>query len=221
MERDAAFGIVLADAVDHLTAADPVLAGLIDRVGACTLQPAWSRSPFESLVRSVAYQQLQGRAAAVILKRFLALFEAPFPSPDDIARLDEETMRAVGFSRSKVAAIRDIAADAESGLLPDRASAETMDDAELIRRLTSIRGVGPWTVQMLLIFTLGRLDVLPADDFGVRNGIRRTYGLDALPAKNEVIRMAEAWRPYRSVASWYLWRAAEGRPPQGQDAPLP
>ncbi len=221
MEREAAFRIVLADAADHLTAADPVLAGLIDRIGACTLSPEWARSPFESLVRSVAYQQLQGRVAAVILKRFLALFEASFPSPGDIVSLDDETMRGVGFSRSKVAAIRDIAVHAASGLLPDRASADALDDAELVDRLTPIRGVGPWTVQMLLIFTLGRLDVLPADDFGVRNGIRRTYNLDALPAKNEVIRMAEVWRPYRSIASWYLWRAAEGRPPQGQDAPLP
>lgn len=128
-------------------------------------------------------------------------------------------MRGVGFSRSKVAAIRDIAVHAASGLLPDRASAEGLDDAELVARLTPIRGVGPWTVQMLLIFTLGRLDVLPADDFGVRSGIRRTYTLDGLPAKNEVIRMGEVWRPYRSIASWYLWRAAEARPPQGQDAP--
>lgn len=220
MEHDAAFGITLADAVDHLTAADPVLAGLIDRVGACGLSPFWTRSPFESLVRSVAYQQLQGRAAAVILGRFLALFDAPFPSPSDIARLDDETMRAVGFSRSKVAAIRDIAVHAEKGVVPDRVTAETMDDTELIARLTAIRGVGPWTVQMLLIFTLGRLDVLPVDDFGVRNGIRLAYGLDAPPSRNDVLSRGEDWRPYRSVASWYLWRAAEGRRPQGQDVQL-
>ncbi len=220
MEHDAAFGITLADAVDHLTAADPVLAGLIDRVGACGLSPFWTRSPFESLVRSVAYQQLQGRAAAVILGRFLALFDPPFPAPTDIARLDDETMRAVGFSRSKVAAIRDIAVHAENGVVPDRATAETMDDAELIARLTAIRGVGPWTVQMLLIFTLGRLDVLPVDDFGVRNGIRLAYGLDAPPSRNDVLSRGENWRPYRSVASWYLWRAAEGKQARGQDVPV-
>ena len=196
-----------------------MLGGLIDRVGACGLSPFWSRSPFESLVRSVAYQQLQGRAAAVILGRFLALFEAPFPAPADIARLDDETMRSVGFSRSKVAAIRDIAVHAENGVVPDRATAETMDESELIARLTAIRGVGPWTVQMLLIFTIGRLDVLPVDDFGVRNGIRLTYGLEAPPSRVDVLGRGEDWRPYRSVASWYLWRAAGGKA-QGQDVPL-
>jgi DNA-3-methyladenine glycosylase II len=220
MEHDAPFGITLADAVDHLTAADPVLAGLIDRVGACGLSPFWTRSPFESLVRSVAYQQLQGRAAAVILGRFLALFDPPFPAPADIARLDDETMRAVGFSRSKVAAIRDIAVHAENGIVPDRATAETMVDGELIARLTTIRGVGPWTVQMLLIFTLGRPDVLPVDDFGVRNSIRLAYGLDAPPSRTDVLSRGENWRPCRSVASWYLWRAAEGRRAQGQDVPV-
>lgn len=220
MQHDGTFGSAIADAVDHLMAADLVLAGLINRVGACGLSPFWSRSPFESLVRSVAYQQLQGRAAAVILGRFLALFDAAFPSPADIARLDDEAMRAVGFSRSKIAAIRDIAVHAENGLVPDRATAETMDDAELIARLTAIRGVGPWTVEMLLIFTLGRLNVLPVDDFGVRNGIRLTYALDAPPSRNDVLSRGEVWRPYRSVASWYLWRAAEGKQARGQDTPV-
>lgn len=220
MEREAAFQIILADAVVHLAAGDPVLGALIHRVGACGLSPFWSRSPFEALVRSVAYQQLQGRAAAAILGRFLALFDAPFPSPGEIVRTDDAQMRAVGFSRSKVAAIRDIAVHAESGVVPDRAAAEAMDNDELIARLTAIRGVGPWTVQMLLIFTLGRLDVLPVDDFGVRNGIRKSYGLDAPPSRDDVLARGEPWRPYRSVASWYLWRAAEDRRPQGQDVVL-
>ena len=220
MDREADFQITLTEAERRLSAADPVLGAVIERVGACALAPFWSRSPFESLVRSVAYQQLQGRAAAVILGRFLALFDASFPLPAEIIRLDDAQMRAVGFSGSKVAAIRAIATHAENGLIPDRATAEAMDDAELIARLTPIRGVGPWTVQMLLIFTMGRLDILPVDDFGVRNGIRLAYGLDAPPKPRDVLSRGEDWRPYRSIASWYLWRAAEGRRPQGQDTPV-
>lgn len=218
--EEAAFQDALVEGVHWLKATDPVLAALIERVGACALVPEWSRSPFESLVRAVAHQQLQGKAAAAILGRFLALFAPPFPTSRDILRLIDQDFRAVGFSRSKMAAIRDIAAHAEAGMVPDRIEAERLDDAALIERLTAIRGVGPWTVQMLLIFTLGRLDVLPADDFGVRNGIRKAYGLDALPSRAEVIARGAGWRPYCSIASWYLWRAVVLDRPQPENAPI-
>ncbi|HYN38290.1 MAG TPA: DNA-3-methyladenine glycosylase 2 family protein [Rhodospirillales bacterium] len=221
MHHQAAFVDALADGAQRLAAADPVLAAVIDEVGPCRLAPAWSRSPFEALVRSVAYQQLQGAAAAAILARFVAMFDPPFPEPRGIAALDDAAMRAVGFSRAKIAAIRDIAAHTEAGVVPDRAEAESLDDATLIERLTPIRGVGPWTVQMLLIFTLGRLDVLPADDFGVRSGIRKAYGLEALPSRRDVLARGDDWHPFRTIASWYLWRAAEGNRARGQDAPPP
>jgi DNA-3-methyladenine glycosylase II len=221
MQHPAVFSAAMADGAHRLAAADPVLAAVIDDVGPCRLAPAWSRAPFEALVRSVAYQQLQGAAAAAILGRFIALFEPPFPKPADIAALDDAAMRAVGFSRAKIAAIRDIAAHTEAGIVPDRAAAETLDDDELIARLTPIRGVGPWTVQMLLIFTLGRLDVLPADDFGVRAGIRKAYGLETPPSRRDVLARGDDWRPFRTIASWYLWRAAEGNQARGQDAPVP
>ncbi len=221
-EEAAAFHGALPDAVQRLSDADPVLAGLIERVGACTLAPEWGRSPFESLVRAVAHQQLQGKAAQAILGRFLALFAAPFPAPADILARADDDLRAVGFSRAKVAAIRDIAVHAERGLVPDRAAALLLDDDALIERLVAIRGVGAWTVQMLLIFTLGRLDVLPADDFGVRTGIRKTYGLDAQPKRANVLDLGLRWQPYRSIASWYLWRAAAfGRERTAADTPTP
>lgn len=218
--EEAAFQNALTEGVQWLADTDPVLAALIERVGACALAPEWSRSPFESLVRAVAHQQLQGKAAAAILGRFLALFDPPFPSSRDILHLDDQDFRAVGFSRSKVAAIRDIAAHAEAGLVPNRAEAERLDDTALIERLTAIRGVGTWTVQMLLIFTLGRLDVLPVDDFGVRNGIKKAYGLDAQPSRAEVLDRGVGWRPYRSIASWYFWRAAAAGRPLPANTPI-
>ena len=205
-ERRAGFADEVARALVHLDAVDPVMRRVIGEIGACGLEPFWERSPFEALVRSVAYQQLQGKAAAAILGRYLALFPPPFPTPADVPLVDDEAMRAAGLSRSKIAAIRDIAAKAIEGVVPDRAEAETIADDALIRRLVAIRGVGQWTVEMLLIFTLGRLDVLPVDDFGVRSGMRIAYGLEAMPVKREMLALAEPWRPYRSIASWYLWR---------------
>jgi DNA-3-methyladenine glycosylase II len=178
-------------------------------VGPCTLEPAWNREPFESLVRAVAFQQLHGRAANAILGRFVALFEPPFPTPAQILDMDDQAARACGFSAAKIAAIRDIAAKAEAGLVPSRAEAETLPDEEIIARLVPIRGVGRWTVEMLLISTLGRLDVWPTDDFGVKNGLKLLFGLDAMPRKGWMNEAARPWQPYRSMVSWYLWRGAD------------
>jgi DNA-3-methyladenine glycosylase II len=202
-----AFEARIAEAIAHLTGTDPVMRGVIAAVGPCRLLPAWHQSPFESLVRAVAHQQLQGKAAQAILGRFLALFAPnPFPTPAEILVLDEAVLRSVGFSRSKILAIRDIAAKAATGIVPTRDEAEALGEDELIGRLMPIRGVGRWTVEMLLIFSLGRLDVFPADDFGVRKGLKIAFGLEAMPAKREMLAMTEHWRPWRSVGTWYLWR---------------
>jgi DNA-3-methyladenine glycosylase II len=210
VERQARFQAAVADAVLALSEADPFMRSVILECGDCTLAPAWHWSPYESLIRAVSHQQLTGKVAETILGRFLALFPGEsFPQPAQIQAIDDETMRSVGFSRSKIAAIRDICAHAISGVVPDREEAESIIDADLIRRLTVIRGVGQWTVEMLLIFTLGRIDVFPADDFGVKNGLRKARAIESLPSKREMLAVSEPWRPYRTIASWYLWRVAE------------
>lgn len=197
-------------AVEHLTSADRALARLIRRVGPCRLSIDAARSPFEALVEAVAHQQLTGKAARTILGRVKALVpRRRFPTPDDLLSLPEEQLRGAGLSRAKVAAVKDIALKTREGLVPTARRLAGMDDAEIIERLTAIRGVGQWTVEMLLIFRLGRLDVLPVDDFGVRKGFAVTYRRAELPHRRELQEHGERWRPYRSVASWYLWRAAD------------
>jgi DNA-3-methyladenine glycosylase II len=205
----------VSEAISHLAATGSEMRDLIAAIGPCELSPAWQRSPFESLVRAVSHQQLQGKAAEAILGRFLALFAPrPFPTPADILAIDEEVLRAVGFSRSKILAIRDIAAKAAEGIVPTREEAEALSDAELISRLVPLRGVGQWTVEMLLIFSLGRLDVFPLDDFGARKGLMIAFGLETMPSKREMLALTECWRPYRSIGTWYLWRlvANQARP---------
>lgn len=194
----------------HLSRSDPVLRHLIRRVGPYALQPDRRRTPFQSLVRAVANQQLNGKAAATILGRFVALFPGKrFPAPEDLADVDDDRLRQCGFSRAKVAAIRDIAAKAISGVVPTSRQIARLPDEAIVARLTEVRGVGRWTVEMLLIFQLGRPDVLPVDDFGVRNGFRLAYGRSEMPSPKELLAHGERWRPHRSAASWYLWRATE------------
>jgi DNA-3-methyladenine glycosylase II len=194
----------------HIAAAHPALAALIARIGPCGLVHVPDREPYEALVRAISRQQLHGRAADAIMARFVALHPGvAFPTPELVLATADAPMRAAGLSGSKVAAIRDIAARALDGTVPTRAEAMALDDAALIERLVAIRGVGRWTVEMLLIFTLGRPDVLPVDDFGVREGWRRILGLDAQPRPKELAAIGEAWAPHRSTAAWYLWRAAD------------
>jgi DNA-3-methyladenine glycosylase II len=196
-------------AIRHLSNADPVMAGLIRRVGLCGLAVR-NQQPFETLVRAIAHQQIHGRAAEAILGRFIALFPGRrFPTPEDVAAVDARKMRRVGFSRAKTRAIKDIARKTRSGLIPTRAACHRLGDAELIERLVQVRGVGRWTVEMLLMFTLGRPDVLPVDDFGVREGFRIAYRRRQQPTPKQLRRYGERWQPYRSVAAWYLWRATE------------
>ena len=197
-----------AEALKHLRR-DPMLKGIIRVTGACALRPV-KREPYEALVRAIAHQQVHGRAAEAILGRFIALFpQSDFPPAEAVLTASAEALRGCGLSGGKVAAIRDIAAKSIGGLVPTRKVAARMGDEVLIERLVQIRGVGRWTVEMFLIFTLGRPDVLPVDDFGVREGFRISAGLDEQPKPRDLATIGEAWAPFRSVAAWYLWRAAD------------
>jgi len=161
-------------------------------------------------MRAIAHQQLHGIAARAILARFAALYpELEFPSPAQVLGTRESALRGCGFSASKIACLREICVRTLDGTIPTRRQALRMPDAELIDRLTGIRGVGRWTVEMLLIFTLGRPDILPVDDFGVRDGYRALYGLAEQPKPKELAAIGEAWAPFRSTAAWYLWRASD------------
>lgn len=212
-------------AVAHLSQVDPAMARLIRVVGPCTLTPQTRRAPFESLVRAIASQQLHRKAAESILRRFIALFPGRrFPRAEDLATVDDARLRGVGFSRSKVAALRDLAAKTRDGTVPTARIIRGLDDEAIVQRVTAVRGIGRWTVEMLLIFQLGRPDVLPVDDFGVRNGFRIAYRTRAMPTPQAIRRYGERWRPYRTVASWYLWRATERAAelaPPASSAPTP
>lgn len=198
------------EAVEYLMRADKTLARVIKKVGPCRLTPANHRSPFQALVSAVAHQQLNGTAAVTILRRVRALYPARrFPRPDDLLETPDEQLRGAGLSRAKTASVKDIAAKTLSGVVPTSRAIRKLSNEEILERLTRIRGVGPWTVEMLLMFTLGRPDVLPVTDYGVRCGFARVYGLAELPSPKELLAHGERWRPYRSVASWYLWRALE------------
>jgi DNA-3-methyladenine glycosylase II len=171
---------------------------------------------YEALVRAIAHQQLHGKAAEAILARFAGLFpNEPFPPPERVLDTSGDALRGCGFSGAKLAAIQDICARTLDGTIPTRRQAHRLSDEELIERLTSIRGVGRWTVEMLLIFTLGRPDVLPVDDFGVREGYRVLFELDSQPKPRSLAELGLAWSPHRSMATWYLYRAAEEARRQG------
>lgn len=192
----------------HLSAQDADWARLIAEVGECKLALELHREPYESLVRAIAYQQLNRRAAETILGRFLALFpEDQFPSPAQVLATDDVTMRACGFSASKVITIREIAMNTQTGIVPTLPEAHRMENLVLIERLVQLRGIGRWTVEMFLIFTLGRMDILPVGDFGVREGYKVLKSLSEQPTPKVLDQIGHAWAPYRSVATWYLWQA--------------
>ena len=197
-------------AVQHLSRTDRFLRRIIDRVGPCQLKIQSHKAPFEALVRAVTHQQLNGTAAQTILKRVLALYPGKrFPTPEDVLATSDNRLRAAGLSRAKTAAIKDIAAKTIAGVVPGSRAIARMSDQEILERLTSVRGVGPWTVEMLLMFTLGRRDVLPATDYGVRKGFALTYGWRDLPTPKQLLEHGEKWRPHRTTAAWYLWRSLE------------
>ena len=211
------------EAVRALAEADPKLAKLIERAGPFTLRLPAQQSPFEALLRSILYQQLHGKAAAAIHSKLLASFESlsglgKHPSAEQVLQCPNEQLRAAGLSHNKALAIRDLAAKTVDGTVPSLSRIKRMQDAEVIAHLTQVRGIGQWTVEMFLIFRLGRPDILPVGDYGVRKGFALTFqGLkpdakvtpELLPKAETMERRARRWAPWRSVASWYLWRACD------------
>jgi len=196
--------------IEHLSRADPVLGALMRAVGPCRLAPEANCHPFQTLARAIAHQQLNGTAANTILKRLADSCGAGlFPTAEQVWAASPESLRAAGFSFAKVAALRDLAEKTLAAVVPDAATLLQLDDAEVIARLTQVRGIGRWTVEMLLVFQLGRPDVLPVDDFGVRSGFQAAYGLRRLPRPQVLAAWGERWKPYRTTAAWYLWRALE------------
>jgi DNA-3-methyladenine glycosylase II len=194
----------------HLSKRDPVLRRLIREHGKCDLTPEKRRSPFQSLVQAVAHQQLNGKAANNILARFKNLFPGrKFPRPEDLAEVTDQQIRACGFSFAKIKSIRDIAEKTLSGVVPSSRQIVNLPDDEIIARLTEVRGVGRWTVEMLLIFQLGRPDVLPVGDFGVRTGFRVAYKKREMPKPKALLAFGEKWKPHRTTAAWFLWCAAD------------
>jgi DNA-3-methyladenine glycosylase II len=213
------------NAIAHLRAADPKLSALIDQVGPFTLKLKSQHSPFEALLEAIIYQQLHGKAAAAILHRLIEAFGDLHPQPEQLLTVPDHILRGAGLSGAKALALRDLAARTIDGTVPTLAKIRRMSDDEIVTRLTAVRGIGPWTVEMLLIFRLGRPDIFPTSDYGIRKGFLLTFGPKKyaqaktitpamLPKPLAMLRRAKKWQPYRSVASWYLWRACDlaGKP---------
>jgi DNA-3-methyladenine glycosylase II len=217
------------EALAHLRKKDSKLGALIDRVGPFTLKLDPAPSPFESLLESILYQQLHGKAAATIHRRVREYFKGD-PAPQALIDTPAEVLRAAGVSGNKIKAMKDLAARTLDGTVPSHAAIKKMSDADIVERLTEVRGIGPWTVEMLLIFRMGRPDVLPVTDYGVRKGfaltfmrVPKTRALEAadLPKPDVVFKRGRRWAPFRSVASWYLWRACDlskGTAPTGRSS---
>ena len=193
-------------ASQFLSELDDDWAQLIATVGECTFEPKPEREPYEALIRAVAYQQLHGKAGDAIIRRFVGLFNDTFPSPNQLLASEFDALRACGFSGRKIETILGIANGALSGLVPSREEADLMSDELLIQQLVALKGIGQWTVEMLMMFTLARMDILPVDDFAVVEGYKRLKKLPSAPKRKEMSEIAKDWSPYRTVASWYLWR---------------
>jgi DNA-3-methyladenine glycosylase II len=194
----------------HISKSHPRMAQLIRQSRRYEITPAVSIRAFDALAESIAYQQLNGKAAATIWGRVRALYpQSKWLDPAKVLATPDETLRAAGLSRSKTAAIKDLAAKTLDGTVPSGRALLRMSDDEIIARLTQVRGIGRWTVEMLLLFDLGRPDVWPVDDYGVRKGFAKTFGKRKLPTPKELMKHGEKWRPYRSVAAWYFWRALD------------
>jgi DNA-3-methyladenine glycosylase II len=208
-EREDGLGYDPLEAVRYLSSADPAMARLIRVAGPFTMQIRKLHNPFEALARNIIYQQLHGRAAAAIHERVLALFGKKRLYPQDILEASEESLRRAGLSQAKLVAIKDLAAKTLAGQVPTLARLRRMGDEEIIERLTKVRGIGRWTVEMLLIFRLGRPDLLPIGDLAVLKGFSIVCRRKDLPKPKDLLQYGERWRPFRSVASWYLWRVHE------------
>src|ERR1700720_4354217 len=200
----------LAAAMAHLSAKDEKLAPLIAEMAKFEIDMTAAQSPYEALMESIAYQSISGKAAATIFARVKALgTNGRPPTPQQMLKLRKQTLRKAGLSGAKVLAMKDLAAKTIQGTVPTREDACKMADKELVERLISVRGIGAWTVEMFLIFRLGRPDVLPIHDLGVKKGWSVAYGKKYMPKPKELLEFGERWRPYRTVASWYMWRAFE------------
>ena len=198
-------------AINHLKRVDPALADVIARVGPCRLVVRSEGTHFDALLRAIVYQQLSGKAAATIHGRVCALYGGRSPTPAELLATPDESLRAAGLSRQKIGYARDLAAHAAEGKLPLEAI-DTMPDDAVIETLVAVKGIGRWTAHMFLLFRLGRPDVLPELDLGIQNAIHRAYRLRKRATPKDVLRIGERWRPYASIASWYLWRSLDNRP---------
>ena len=210
-DGDGKYGFDPQTAIAHLRKVDPTLGRTIDRIGAFNLELRNTPSIFVALAEAIVYQQLNGKAAATIFARVRALFRNAHqgPTPEQILRAPDEKLRGAGLSQNKMLSLQDLAKRAVIGEIPTLAAANRMTDVELIERLTQVRGIGRWTVEMLLISRLGRPDVLPVDDFGIRKGFSIAFDKPDMPSPKDVLARGAKWAPYRTVASWYLWRATE------------
>jgi DNA-3-methyladenine glycosylase II len=199
-----------AAALAHLRASDPALAALIERIGPFALELKTAKNLFEAMLRSIVYQQLHGKAAATIHARVLAVLkQRGGVTPDALTQASDAELRGAGLSRNKLLAVRDLALKCKTGTVPSLKAARKLTDEELVERLITVRGIGPWTVHMLLIFYLGRADVMPTGDFAIRLGFKRLYRKRGDPTPDAILKHARRWQPYRSVASWYLWRSLD------------
>lgn len=197
-------------AIDHLSKNDARLARLISKCVEFQLDIELAQSPYEALLEAIVYQSISGKAAATIFARIEALGASGCcPTPQEILRIRKSVLRKAGLSFAKIEAVRDLAQKTIEGIVPTLADAEKMSDEELVERLDSVRGIGAWTVEMFLIFRLGRPDVLPIHDYGVQKGFALTYAKKQIPKPRELAKFGERWRPYRTVASWYMWRAVQ------------
>jgi len=196
----------------QLSRADRKLGRVIRKVGVFPTEKQKPRHPYAVLLKAIVYQQLAGKAAASIFGRVMALgSNGDVPTPEEILGATKRKLRSAGLSRQKIAAVRDLAAKTLDGTVPPLKEARRMSEEEIHERLTQVRGIGEWSVQMFLMFQLNRPDVLPVHDYGLRKGFQHVYGLDDVPKPQAVLEHGERWRPYRSIASWYLWRAADGK----------
>jgi len=197
----------IKESVESLSSLDKDWESLIKKVGSCHLKISSELSPYESLLKTIAYQQLHAKAAETIFKKFLSLFKDNFPKADELLETNPMLIRQSGFSQTKTETLLLIAKASLNKIIPEEKEIIYLNDDEIIERLTSIKGVGVWTAQMLLIFHLGRLDVLPIHDLGIQKGFQTLKSLDVLPKPKLLVIAGEAWKPYRTIASWYLWRA--------------
>ncbi len=198
-----------AAAVQHLSDNDPIMAQLAAEIGPFNLEFRGELSPFQALLQSIVYQQLSGHAAGSIYRRLQAFYGDRLPTPAALLDTPDDQLRSCGLSRAKVRAVKDLAEKTSQNLLPTPARIAHMENDEIVSEFSAVRGIGPWTVEMLMIFNLGRPDILPITDLGVRRGFSVAYQTGRLPTSAELLAHGECWRPYRSVASWYLWQAAD------------